>query len=70
MDQLHSSRQADESSSSSSPRDIKIPKVVVDEEIPSRSYYSSHINIEPGMNGSPCNISYITQFSETWTFFI
>ena len=30
----------------SSPRDI--PKVVVEEDVPSRSYYSSHINIEPG----------------------
>jgi hypothetical protein len=44
----------------SSPRDIiqgSLPKVV-DEELPSRSYYSSHIHIEPGI----CN-THITSYS-------
>lgn len=38
-------------SQGSSPRDIhggSMPNVMVDEEIPSRSYYSSHLAIEPG----------------------
>lgn len=37
-------------SESSSPRDIagSISRAIVDEEVPSRSYYSSHLNIEPG----------------------
>lgn len=32
----------------SSPRDISGSLPRVEEEIPSRSYYSSHIHIEPG----------------------
>lgn len=47
MDYPNSSSHTDESSS---PRDIigSLTKAVVDEDVPSRSYYSSHINIEPG----------------------
>jgi hypothetical protein len=47
-------------SQGSSPRDINgsVPNVV-DEEIPSRSYYSSHLAIEPGGNYFSCiNIIY------------
>jgi hypothetical protein len=48
MDRRNSS--AIYSDQGSSPRDIhgSLPNVV-DEELPSRSYYSSHIHIDPGI---------------------
>ena len=48
-------------SQGSSPRDINgSVSNVVDEEIPSRSYYSSHLAIEPGGNNfTAIELSYV-----------
>jgi hypothetical protein len=39
-----------EGQSASSPRDIAGSAHRIEEEIPSRSYYSSHVHVEPGNN--------------------